>query len=120
MFRPGGLEAKITSTCIRTARRQSNVPSIFHGLNPLQLKPSFASLDRVSLVPLADFWVRSGPAVSVALAGSAGFQASAPNQASADRYVGGSDFLDLTFYFSFAGFLLLVSCCNRINPDFGV
>jgi hypothetical protein len=37
------------------------------------------------------------------LAGSAGFQVSDPNQASADRYVVGYDFLDLTFYFSFAG-----------------
>jgi hypothetical protein len=37
------------------------------------------------------------------LAGSAGFQVSDPNQASADRYVVGCDFLDLTFYFSFAG-----------------
>ena len=37
--------------------------------------------------------MRSGPAVSVALAGSAGFQVSAPERA----------FLDLTFYFSFAG-----------------
>ena len=70
----------------------------FTGLNPLQPKPAF-SLDRVSLVPIADSWaVRSGPPVSVALAGSAGFQVSAPERA----------FLDLTFYFSFAGFLLLV------------
>jgi hypothetical protein len=28
----------------------------------------------------------------------AGFQVSDPNQASADRYVAGYDFLDLTFY----------------------
>ena len=65
----------------------------FTGLNPLQPKPAF-SLDRVSLVPTADSWaVRSGPPVSAALAGSAGFQVSAPERA----------FLDLTFYFSFAG-----------------
>jgi hypothetical protein len=47
--------------------------------------------------------VRSGPAVSVALADSAGLWVSAPERASADRYVVGCDFLDLTFYFSFAG-----------------
>ena len=77
----------------------------FPGLNPLQPKHAFsAALDRFSLVPTADFWaVRSGPAVSVALAGSAGFQVSAPDQASADRYFVGCDFLDLTFSFSFAG-----------------
>src|SRR4030095_11694534 len=71
------------------------------GLNPVQPKPAFASLDRVSLVPTADSWaVRQGPAVSVALAG---FQVSAPDWVSADRYVVGCDFLDLPFYFSFAG-----------------
>jgi len=71
----------------------------------LQPKPAFSSLDRVSLVPTADFWaVRSGPAVSVALADSAGLWVSAPEErASAGRYVVGYDFLDLTFYFSFAG-----------------
>jgi hypothetical protein len=64
----------------------------------MQPKPASASLDRVSLVPAADSWaVRQGPAVSVALAGSAGFQVSAPSPASADRYVVGCDFLDLTF-----------------------
>jgi hypothetical protein len=48
--------------------------------------------------------VRSGPLVSVALADSAGLWVSAPEErASADRYVVGCDFLDLTFYFSFAG-----------------
>jgi hypothetical protein len=48
--------------------------------------------------------VRSGPPVSVALADLAGLWVSAPEkQASADRYVVGCDFLDLTFYFSFAG-----------------
>jgi hypothetical protein len=60
--------------------------------------------DRVSPVPTADSWAgRWGPAVCAVLAGSAGFQVSDPNQASADRYVVGYDFLDLTFYFSFAG-----------------
>jgi hypothetical protein len=38
-----------------------------------------------------------GPPVSEALARSAGFQVSA------DRYVVGCDFLDLTFCFSFTG-----------------
>jgi hypothetical protein len=71
---------------------------------PLRPKPAFSSLDRVSPVPTADSWAgRWGPAVCAVLAGSAGFQVSDPNQASADRYVVGYDFLDLTFYFSFAG-----------------
>jgi hypothetical protein len=62
----------------------------------MQPKPAFSSLDRVSLVPTADSWaVRSGPAVSVALADSAGLWVSAPERASADRYVVGCDFLDL-------------------------
>jgi hypothetical protein len=90
----------------------------FTGLTPLQPKPAFSSLDRVSLVPTAEPWaVRPGPEVSVALAGSAGsagFQVSAPERASADHYVVGCDFLDLTFYFSFAGLSvdgkLLQSC----------
>jgi hypothetical protein len=48
--------------------------------------------------------VRSGPPVSVALADLAGLSVSAPEErASADRYVAGCTFLDLTFYFSFAG-----------------
>jgi hypothetical protein len=47
--------------------------------------------------------VRSGPPVFVALAGSVGFQVSAPYRASADRCIVGCGFLDLTFYFSFAG-----------------
>jgi hypothetical protein len=73
-------------------------------VNPMYPKLAFASLDRVSLVPTADSWaVRQGPAVSVVLAGSAGFQVSAPSPASADRNVVGHGFLDLTFYFSFAG-----------------
>lgn len=70
----------------------------FADLNPILPKPAFASLDRVSLAPTADSWaVRPGPAVSVAMAGSAVFQASAPSPASADRSVVGCDFLDLTF-----------------------
>ena len=94
-YRAGGLEAKITSTFIRTALSQSPT---------LRPKPASSSLDRVSPVPTADSWAgRWGPAVCAALAGSAGFQVSDPNQASADRYVVGYDFLDLTFYFSFAG-----------------
>ena len=52
----------------------------------LKPKPAFSFLDRFSLVPAADSWAaRSGSAVSAALAGSAGFQISAPNQASAYR-----------------------------------
>ena len=48
--------------------------------------------------------MRSGPAVSVALVDSAGLWVSAPEErASADRYVVGCDFFDLTFYFSFSG-----------------
>jgi hypothetical protein len=77
----------------------------------MQSKPAFAFLARVSLVPTADSWaVRQGPAVSVVLAGSAGSagsQVSAPSPASADRYVVGCEFLDLTFCFSFAGLSLL-------------
>jgi hypothetical protein len=98
-YRASGLEAKITSTFIRTALSQSTT---------LRPKPAFSSLDRVALVPTADSWaVRWGPAGCAVLAGSAGFQVSVPNRASADRYVVGYDFLDLTFYFSFAG----VSVC---------
>src|ERR1035438_1269144 len=73
------------------------------GLNPLQPKPAFSSLDHVSLAPAAEFWaVRSGPPVSGALARSAGLQVSSP-RASANRYVVGCEFLDLTFCFSFTG-----------------
>jgi hypothetical protein len=91
-YRAGDLEAKITSTFIRTALSQSPT---------LRPKPASSSLDRVSPVPTADSWaVRWGSAVCAVLAG---FQVSDPNQASADRYVVGYDFLDLTFYFSFAG-----------------
>jgi hypothetical protein len=71
----------------------------------LQPKHAFSAAGRVSLAPTAELWaVRSGPPVSVALADSAGLPVSAPEErASADRYVAGCDFLDLTFYFSFAG-----------------
>ena len=49
-----------------------------------------------SLVPTADSSdARSGSPVSAALAGSAGFQISAPNWASAHRYVVGCGFPDL-------------------------
>jgi len=84
-------------------------------------KPASSSLDCVFLVPTAGSWaVRLGFAASV-LAGPAGFQISAPNPGSAHRYVGVCDFLDLTFYFSFAGLhLLLMSCCDRVKPDLGV
>jgi hypothetical protein len=87
--RPGNLETKITSTFV----------AHFTDLNPLQPKRVFSALDRVSLAPVADSWaVRSGPPVSVALADSAGLPVSAPvERASADRYVAGYDFLDLTF-----------------------
>ena len=75
---------------------------------PAAPKPVFSSLDRISLVPTVDSWaVRSGPAVSVALAGLAGFQVSAPNRASADRTVVGCDFLDLTFLLLLCWFF----CC---------
>ena len=48
--------------------------------------------------------MRSGPPVSVARADSAGLWVSAPEErASVERYVVDCDFLDLTFYFSFAG-----------------
>ena len=56
-----------------------------------------SSLDRASLVPTADSWaVRPGFAVSAVLAGSAGFQISAPDPASARRYVAVCDLVDLT------------------------
>jgi hypothetical protein len=81
--------------------------------------PAFSSLDRVSLVPTVDSWaVRSGPPVSVALAGSVGFQVSAPKRASADRSVVGCDFLDLTFCFSFAGLSVVgnvLQSCLTLN-----
>src|ERR1017187_3114511 len=102
-------EPKITSTFIRTALCQSNRPEphYFTDLNPPQPKPAFSALDRVSPAPTADSWaVRPGPAVFAALARSVGFQVSGPP--SAGRYVVGCDFLDLTFYFSFAGLSVVV------------
>jgi hypothetical protein len=70
-------------------------------------KPAVSSLDRVCRVPTADPWVvRSGPAVSVELAG---FQVSAPDRASENRCVADCEVLDLTFSFSFADLLLIFS-----------
>ena len=104
---PSSLETKITLTLIRTARCESNrpEPSISPVPNPPQPKRVSSAVDRVFPVPTAELWaVRSGPPVSVALADSAGLPVSAPEErASADRYVADYDFLDLTFYFSFAG-----------------
>jgi hypothetical protein len=75
-----------------------------HFTGRLQPKRAFSAVDRVSLAPTVDSWaVRSGPPVSVARADSAGLLVSAPEErASANRYVAGYDFHDLTFYFSFA------------------
>lgn len=98
---PSRLETKITFTLIRTARCESNrpEPSISPVPNPPQPKHVSSAVDHVFPVPIAEPWaVRSGPPVSVALADSAGLPVSAPEEwASADRYVAGSDFLDLTF-----------------------
>ena len=86
------------------------------GLNPTAARPASSSLDRVSLVPTVDSWaVRSGPPVSVALAGSVGCQVSAPKQASAEHSVVGCDCLDLTFYFSFAGPSLVGKLLHRVK-----
>src|ERR1035438_7588157 len=108
---------------IRAALRQSNRPesSIFTGLNPLQPKPAFSSLDHVPLAPAAEFWaVRSGPPVSEALARSAGSQVSAL-RASADRCAVVCEILDPTFCFSLCwSLVLLVSCCDRVNCDLRV
>jgi hypothetical protein len=95
----------------------------FAGLNPIVPKPAFAFLDRVSLAPTADSWaVRPGPAVSVVLAGSAGFQVSAPTPASADRYVVDCDFLDLTFSILLCWFFSVIGkgCDNTATPDLGI
>ena len=71
-----------------TARWQSSA------LTP---KPAFSSPDRVSVVLTEDSWIgRSGFPVSAALAGSAGFEISAPNPASAHRYVAVCGLVDLT------------------------
>jgi len=85
---------------LKSLRRLSG--RLYLNRTTLRPKPAFSSLDRVFLVPVAESWaVRPGHAVSVALAG---LWVSAPEErASADRYVAGCDFLDLTFYFSFAG-----------------
>src|ERR1019366_10004478 len=101
---------------IRAALRQSNRPesSIFTGLNPLQPKPAFSSLDHVPLAPAAEFWaVRSGPPVSEALARSAGLQVSAL-RASADRCAVVCEILDPTFCFSLAPVWLLA---ERVGPE---
>ena len=99
VFAPAALERK--SLGVDQDGSMSIEPSCT-GLNPTAAKPACSSLDRVSLVPTVDSWaVRSGPPVSVALAGSVGCQVSAPKQASVERSVVGCDFLDLTFYFSF-------------------
>jgi hypothetical protein len=97
--RAGGLKDRITPAFIMTVLCHWDRPEpTVVRLNPMLPKPAFVSLDRVSLALTADPWaVRPGPAVSLALAGSAGFQVSAPNPASADRYVVGCDFLDRTF-----------------------
>jgi len=88
--RAGGLEDGITSGVYEDSSVSTGPAQAVRDLNPMHPKPSFASLDRVSLVPTAgSSAVRQGPAVSVALAGSAGFQVSAPSPASADRYVVG-------------------------------
>ncbi len=71
-------------------------------IDALTPKPAFSSLERVSLVPTEDSWVGCpGSPVSAALAGSAGFQISAPNRASARRYVAVCGLADLTIVFSF-------------------
>jgi len=75
---------------------------------PLTPKPASSSLDRVFPVPTADSWtVRSGPAVWAVLAGSAGFQISAPGPASVRRYVGACGFLDLTLFSPLDSLLML-------------
>jgi len=68
-------------------------------IEPLTPKPAFSSLDRASLVLTEDSWAgHSGSPVSAALAGSAGFQTSAPKRASAQRVVVVCGFLDLTLF----------------------
>jgi hypothetical protein len=83
------------------------------GLNPSAARPAFSSLD---LLPTVDSWaVRSGPPVSVALAGPVGFQVSAPKRGSVARSVVAYDFLDPTFYFSFVGPSLVVTYCIALS-----
>ena len=58
--------------------RLSLLDAEWTGLNPLQPKPAFSSLDHVFLAPAAEFWaVRSGSPVSAALARLAGLHGSA-------------------------------------------
>jgi hypothetical protein len=104
--------------CVNPNRPES---SIFTGLNPLQPKPAFSSLDHVPLAPAAEFWaVRSGPPVSEALARSAGLQVSAL-RASADRCAVVCDFLDLTFCFSFTGLCVVGKLLQSgLTLDLGV
>jgi hypothetical protein len=65
-------------------------------IDALTPEAAFSSLDRVSLVPTEDSWAgRPGSPVSAALAGSAGFQISAPNRASDHRYVAVCGLADL-------------------------
>jgi hypothetical protein len=103
----------------RTVRCESNrpEPSISPVPNPPQPKHVSSAVDRVFPVPIAEPWaVRSGPPVSVALADWAGLPASAPvERASADRYVAGYDFLDLTFLISPLLVLLLVVIGNLLQ-----
>ena len=62
---------------LKSLRRLSG--RLYLNRTTLRPKPAFSSLDRVFLVPVAESWaVRPGHAVSVALAGSVGFQACAP------------------------------------------
>jgi hypothetical protein len=86
---PAALKLNSTSTFV-----QDHGSMAIDALTP---KPASSSLDRVSLVPTADSWAgRSGSPVFAERAGSAGFQISAPNRASAHRYVVVCGFLDLT------------------------
>jgi hypothetical protein len=88
------------------------------GLNPSAARPAFSSLD---LLPTVDSWaVRSGPPVSVALAGPVGFQVSAPKRGSVARSVVAYDFLDPTFYFSFVGPSLVGNLLHRVKRDSGI
>ena len=84
-------------------------------IEPLTPKPAFSSPDRVSVVLTGDSWIgRSGFPVSAALAVSAGFEISAPNPASAHRYVAVCDLVDLTLSAP-----LMVFCCRKIDEDDG-
>lgn len=77
-------------------------------IDALTPKPAFSSLARVSLVPTEDSWAgRPCSPVSPARAASAGFQISAPNWASARRYVAVCGLADLTLSFPLDSLLLL-------------